>query len=336
MADRKKRQDQPGEARLDFLSNPASMTPFGRVQPALAFAARRMDRASPLDALAAQAGLSAFHLHRLFVGVAGETPKQYTLRLRVCRGAALLLTTSDTVLDIALACGFDSHETFTRAFRRQFGLSPRAYRRRGFVLPVTPAAARRHVMLVRDVAPCVGLFHMRPGVTTTGVVMSYSIETQELAPQRAVVVRHRVPRSGIAAAIGSSLPHVFLYAQAHGYALADKPFTRYVEAGAGLLTIEPGMQVVGSGSPIAADMAWPATGDAQVIEVTLPGGTAATTVHAGPYDTLSDAYAAIETWIEANGYASAGAPWECYITDPDEHPDPKDWKTADYWPVSRK
>lgn len=311
------------------------MTPFARVQPALALAARRPDRESPLAVLAAGAGLSAFHLHRLFVGVTGETPKQFTLRLRVCRGAALLLTSRRTVLDIALACGFDSHETFTRAFRRHFRLSPRAYRRRGFALPVTPDAASRHAAIVREMAPCVGLIHVRLEGADAGVAMEYTIVTRDLTPQLALVVRHRIPRSGIAAAIGSSLPHVFHYAQARGYALADKPFTRYVDVGPGLLTIEPGMQVVGSGSPTAGELAWPRTGAAEVLEVTLPGGPAATTVHAGPYDTLANAYAALEAWIEANGFAAAGAPWECYVTDPAEHPDPKDWKTAVYWPIAR-
>jgi len=308
---------------------------FTRVQPALAFVSRRPHRESSLQALAAQAGLSAFHLHRLFVGVTGETPKQYTQRLRVCRGAALLLTSSRTVLDIALACGFESHETFTRAFRRHFRQSPRAYRRRGFALPVTAAAAHRHAALVRDIAPCIGLIHVRRPGASPGAVMSYSIEVQDLAPQLALVVRHRVPRSEIATAIGSSLPHVFHYAQARGYALAEKPFTRYVQVGAGLMTIEPGMQVVGSGSPTAGELAWPVTGEADVIEVTLPGGLAATTVHAGTYESLSNAYGALEAWIEANGFTAAGAPWECYITDPAEHPDPKDWKTGVYWPVSK-
>ena len=312
------------------MSNPASTTPFTRVQPALAFAARRTNRESPLAALAAHAGLSAFHLHRLFVGVTGETPKQYTLRLRVCRGAALLLTGDDTVLDIALACGFDSHETFTRAFRRYFQLSPRAYRQRGFALPVTGNAARRHAALVRDIAPCVGLIHGRRSGAISGVGMNYSIEMKELAPQRALVVRRRVARSEVAMTIGSSLPHVFHYAQARGYALADKPFTRYVHVSAGLLTIEPGMQVVGGDAPTGA-----APADSQVTEIMLPGGSVAMTVHAGPYETLSDAYGALEAWIEANGFTAAGAPWECYITDPAEHPDPKDWKTAVHWPVAR-
>ena len=75
--------------------------------------------------------------------------------------------------------------------------------------------------------------------------MTYSIVKKELAPQPVLVVRRRVKRSEIAGAIGEALPHIFQYAQQHGIALAGHPFTRYVEVGAGLLTIEPGMRVVG-------------------------------------------------------------------------------------------
>jgi effector-binding domain-containing protein len=59
----------------------------------------------------------------------------------------------------------------------------------------------------------------------------------------------------------------------------------------------------------------------------------ASTIHAGTYGTLSEAYAALEVWIESHGLQSAGAPWEEYITDPAEHPDPKDWRTEVFWPV---
>ena len=65
----------------------------------------------------------------------------------------------------------------------------------------------------------------------------------------------------------------------------------------------------------------------------LPAGPAAVTTHMGPYDTLSNAYGAIETWMEAKGQAPAGAPWESYITDPAEHPDPSNWRTEIYWPL---
>jgi AraC family transcriptional regulator len=271
----------------------------------------------------------------MFSAVAGETPKQYTLRLRVCRGAALLLTTGRSVLDVALSCGFQSHEAFTRAFARRFGMTPRAYRARGFAAG-TDAAAPSHAAIVRHVGPCVGLFHVRTDVSPERNDMTYSIEKKELAPQPVLVVRKRVKRSEIAAAIGESLPRIFHYAQQHGIPLAGHPFTRYVDVGAGLMTIEPGMRVVGARqSPAPTDASsQSAAGDGAVVEDTLPGGPAATTMHAGSYETLSEAYAAIESWMESQKIPPAGAPWESYVTDPAEYPNPADWKTEVCWPIS--
>ncbi len=308
---------------------------FARVQPALALAAKSPDQDLRLAALAARSHLSAFHLHRMFSAVAGETPKAYTLRLRLSRGAALLLTSDRSVLDIALDCGFKSHEAFTRAFARQFAMTPRAYRARGFSTSARAADAAAHASIVQQVAPCVGLYHLRPDGRSGRSEMSYDVVKKELVAQPVLLVRRRVKRSGIAAAIGESLPHIFQYAQQHGIALAGHPFTRYVEVGAGLLTIEPGMRIVATRPAPASgvNVARTAGGEGSVIEDVLPAGRAATTVHAGAYETLPDAYAALETWMESQSLRASGPPWESYITDPSEHPDPKDWKTEVCWPI---
>src|SRR5580693_2285114 len=115
-----------------------------QIQPVVAYAAGHLDQDVSLAALAGQAGLSAFHLHRVFSAAAGETPKQFTLRLRLGRAAAMLLTSGDSVLGVALSCGFQSHEAFCRAFRKRFGITPSSYRLRGFTASVDRAAARTH------------------------------------------------------------------------------------------------------------------------------------------------------------------------------------------------
>ena len=46
-------------------------------------------------------------------------------------------------------------------------------------------------------------------------------------------------------------------------------------------------------------------------------------------------FPALERWIEANGYRTGGAPWESYITDPADLPDPADWRTEVYWPLEQ-
>jgi len=296
------------------------------LQPILAFAAAHLDEDVSLRTLAEQAGLSTFHLHRVFRTAAGETPKQYTLRLRLGRAAVMLLTGEQSVLDIALAFGFRSHEVFSRAFRNHFGMTPTAYRKRGFATNEDLSQARKHAEIVSTVGPCIRLFHTGENRRSTENEMAYSITKKELAPQPVLIVRRRVKRSEIAANIGEALPHIFVHAQQNGIALAGLPFTRYVEMGPGLITMEPGMRVTSPG----------AAGQGEVIADTLPGGPAVTTIHAGPYDKLSEAYAAIEEWMEREGLVAAGAPWESYLNDPSDFPDPKDWKTEVIWPVATK
>jgi AraC family transcriptional regulator len=65
-----------------------------------------------------------------------------------------------------------------------------------------------------------------------------------------------------------------------------------------------------------------AQGDGEVLAETLPSGPAAITIHFGPYDQLQNAYAAVEEWIAANGLRPNGAPWEAYLNDPADHPNP--------------
>jgi AraC family transcriptional regulator len=296
-----------------------------QVQPVLAFAAKRFDEDVSLAALAAQTGLSEFHLHRVFSAAAGETPKQYTLRLRLSHAAAMLLSTDDSVVNVAFCCGFKSHEVFCRAFRRRFGTTPSSYRKRGFTGGVTPAQTGEHTSLVASVGPCLRVMRIQENRRSQTNEMAYSITKKQIAPQPILVLRRRVKPSEVAAVLADVLGHVFLYAQRNGFALAGQPLTRYLEWGPGLLTIEAGMPVVAHSGAAAED---------DVRADSLPGGFVATTTHAGPYDKLTEAHAAIQQWIEVEGLTHAGAPWEVYVTDPADYPDPRDWKTDIFWPLA--
>ena len=91
---------------------------------------------SGVETMAKAACFSRRQFHRLMVQVLGETPGTHQRRLRLDRGAWLLLTSRATVLDVALETGFENHETFTRAFRTRFGVTPSAFRKdRGATLP---------------------------------------------------------------------------------------------------------------------------------------------------------------------------------------------------------
>ena len=80
--------------------------------------------------LAARLHLSRYHADRIVASVAGEPPAALRRRILLERAAYRLVTTRDTVLDIAVGAGYGSNEAFTRAFHRAFGVSPSSFRRR--------------------------------------------------------------------------------------------------------------------------------------------------------------------------------------------------------------
>jgi AraC family transcriptional regulator len=84
-----------------------------------------------LDAVAEVAGVSRFHLARAFRFVTGHTVMGYLRGRRLSEAARRLAAGDVDVLDVALDCGYGSHEAFTRAFREQFGVTPQLVRRTG-------------------------------------------------------------------------------------------------------------------------------------------------------------------------------------------------------------
>ncbi|WP_135450591.1 MULTISPECIES: GlxA family transcriptional regulator [Tabrizicola] len=108
---------------------PAPMTAR---HPAIArvIAAMQENIATPLDQdeLAAIFGRSPRHLERVFKAVLQETPKSYYLGLRLEEARNLLADTTMSILEVAIATGFNSRSSFSKAYRSRFGISPSRYR----------------------------------------------------------------------------------------------------------------------------------------------------------------------------------------------------------------
>jgi AraC family transcriptional regulator len=106
----------------------APTTATEHLLPVLVHVQANLSEDLSLEQVAQRAELSPFHFHRLFHDTIGETLKQYTQRLRLERAAYHLKIQDTTILDIAFNLGFNSHEAFTRAFKRWFGVTPRQFR----------------------------------------------------------------------------------------------------------------------------------------------------------------------------------------------------------------
>lgn len=107
----------------------ASPAAEARVTRAIRAIESSPERQHELTALAEEAKLSRYHFLRVFQQLTGVTPHKYVLRGRLRRAATRLVVEPDQVLDIALDCGFGDVSNFNHAFRAEFGVSPRAYRK---------------------------------------------------------------------------------------------------------------------------------------------------------------------------------------------------------------
>jgi AraC family transcriptional regulator len=149
-----------------------------------------------------------------------------------------------------------------------------------------------------------------------------SIERVERPAQPILYIRRRVTRSELQPMLAECFATLFTHGQRAGLAIAGPPTARYVSTGPGLWTVEAAMV-----------LATPAAGEGEMQAGTLPAGPVAVAVHAGPYEGLPDTHAEMQRWIEAQGLRAAGAPWESYVTDPGQFPNPADWRTEVCWPL---
>lgn len=91
--------------------------------------ALNLDRPISLADLADAAGYSPWHSARLFKEYLGKTPFEYIRLLRLTESAKLLGNSKTKVVDVAFDFLFGSHEGFTKAFTKAFGLPPAQYRK---------------------------------------------------------------------------------------------------------------------------------------------------------------------------------------------------------------
>lgn len=98
------------------------------VQQAIDYIETNLNRSIKLSDVAEAAYISQAQLYRIFYALTGHPVMEYIRKRRVSEAAARLHTTSSSVSDIALACGFDSYITFAKIFKKAVGQSPSAYR----------------------------------------------------------------------------------------------------------------------------------------------------------------------------------------------------------------
>ena len=138
------------------------------------------------------------------------------------------------------------------------------------------------------------------------------VELRDHPAQRAVVVDVIASRDEIGGALSAALRQIGGYLHRHAVAPEGPPFAHYLGADT------EGRWQVAVGFPVSG----PVEDDVCVRPDLLPAGRLAVVTHHGPYDELPRAWEVLRGWMAESGARPAGAPWESYLTNPEDEPDP--------------
>jgi len=145
---------------------------------------QNLDAPLPLEELAAIALFSPFHFHRIFRGLIGELVKEHVRRLRLERAAHRLRHTGQQITEIALDAGYQTLESFTRAFHRMFSQSPSEFRARHGVVAYGHAPSGVHFVAEGALES----FHPAPVKA-----LPLEVRIEHLSEMRVAFARHTGP-----------------------------------------------------------------------------------------------------------------------------------------------
>ena len=272
-----------------------------RINKVVAYINNHLDETLDLKTLANEAALSDFHFHRIFKALKGEAIGGYITRLRLEATARLLRYTALTIEEIAFNIGYETLASLSKAFKKQYGISPTEYR----------TNKDTYIMKKEIINPDLAL--KAPKIVT-------------LEPKNLIYV-------ALTGAYGS-LDYGKAYEQLWAVIKAQKLFTKGIES----ICISYDDPKITEGSLQRSDVCLaihkPATPQEEVSCKTLAGGKYAVFFYQGSYENLSQVYDTAVRWVIDHQYTLRGEPFfEKYLNDARRTPKEK-LKTEIYIPIN--
>lgn len=272
-----------------------------RINKVVAYINNHLDETLDLKKLANEAALSDFHFHRIFKALKGEAIGGYITRLRLEATARLLRYTALTIEEIAFNIGYETTASLSKAFKKQYGISPTEYR----------TNKDTYIMKKEIINPDLAL--KAPKIVT-------------LEPKNLIYV-------ALTGAYGS-LDYGKAYEQLWAVIKAQKLFTKGIES----ICISYDDPKITEGSLQRSDVCLaihkPATPQEEVSCKTLAGGKYAVFFYQGSYENLSQVYDTAVRWVIDHQYTLREEPFfEKYLNDARRTPKEK-LKTEIYIPIN--
>jgi AraC family transcriptional regulator len=276
---------------------------------------QHLDEPLALEELARLAGLAPYHFHHVFTGMLGESLGSHVRRLRLERAACRLKLTDAPVVQVAFEAAYETHESFSRAFRRAFGLSPVQFRRRNLVSARIQNPSGVHYQ-----------YEKRPGNFRAAQLQEKTMQIiiKNLPPTRVAFMRHIGPYREVA----KTWEHFTMLLGKDGLL---GPGAQFI----GIPHDDPAVtpsQKIRYDACVTVDAKFRADGEIGVQVV--PGGDYAVLTHFGPYENLGDSYAKLlGQWLPRSGRRLRATPClEIYFNSP-ENTEPEDLVTDIHAPL---
>lgn len=273
-----------------------------RLNSALDYLEQSLDGEVSIERAAKLAYCSVFHFCRMFEVVCGTGPAEYIRRRRLSR-AALQLTRSDIkVIDIALTCGYETPEAFSKAFKRTFGFTPSEARMPGVELKIWPPL-RLAVVLQGEKSMNFRIIN-KPVITIAGPVLrTTSVNGENLSAIPQFWADNTL--NGVVGDLVAQKGPLGLVGVCYDFASGDGSFSYMI----GVETL-PGAKL---------DVSVP------VLQTTIPEANYAVFDSVGPMPSaIQEVWKrAFSEWFPASGYEHGGSPdFEVYPSYADSRGDP--------------
>ncbi len=277
-----------------------------------------LDEPLALAELARLACLSPHHFHHVFTGMLGESLGSHVRRLRLERAAWRLKLTATPVIQIAFEAGYETHEAFSRAFRKVFALSPVEFRRRNGVSARIQIPSGVHFEARK---------RLRDFRAAEIEDKSMNVAIKNLKPMRVAFVRHIGPYNEV----GKTWEHFMMLVGKEGLLGGGSQFI-------GICHDDPAVtppDKIRYDACITVDQKFRAFGDIGVQQIA--GGDYAVLTHFGPYAQLGESFAKLlGQWLPRSGRRLRATPClEVYFNSP-ENTEPEDLVTDIHAPLEKK
>ncbi|HAT6976846.1 TPA: AraC family transcriptional regulator [Legionella pneumophila] len=232
------------------------------------FIGKHLDEELSLESLSEIFCISKFHFHRLFTAFTGLSLQQYIKWLRLKRAAHQLVVEKDQpVINIAINAGFESHEAFSRAFKKACGFSPSQFRQ-GF--------GRSYWEQPPYCLPRQGRIDMK-------------VDIKSIDKIRLAVIEHK----GDPKLLGESINKLVSWAKSQSINLKPRPGEAFALAYDDPKTTPPSEFRIDLGIKVPENLKLDG-----VIEKFLPSGRYAVTVHKGSRNNIGDVvYYLYRDWL---------------------------------------